>query len=91
MVVDDRLPNALADRDVIETLERETRVHAGASLRYRADNMRRRVRVAQRSGNATTHFLYNVAPLSPFCASEIVKLRRWADPALSAYALHPGG
>jgi len=51
MVLDDRLPKAFASRDVIEPLEWETRVHTGASLRHRADDMRRSVRVPQRSGN----------------------------------------
>ena len=51
MVLDDCLPKALANRDVIEPLERETRVHTGASLSHRPDDMRRSVRVPQRSGN----------------------------------------
>jgi hypothetical protein len=51
MVVDDRLPNALVNRDVIEPLEWETRVDTGTSLRHRPDDMRRSVGVPQRSGN----------------------------------------
>jgi hypothetical protein len=51
MVLDDRLPKALGNRDVIEPLEWETRVHTGASLPHRPDDMGRSVHVPQRSGN----------------------------------------
>jgi hypothetical protein len=61
MVLDNRLAKALADRDVIEPLEWEARVHTGASLRYRPDDMRRGVSVPQLA-IATTRFPY-IAPL----------------------------
>ena len=64
MVLDDRLTKDLANRDVVEPSEWETRVHTGASLRHRPDDMRRSVRVLQRSAIATTHLPYNVAPFS---------------------------
>jgi hypothetical protein len=51
MVLDDRLPKALANRDVIEPLERETRVNTGASLCHRPDDMRRSAGFPQRFGN----------------------------------------